>query len=361
MTSKISDLNKEKQIFQIQGTIVSKTNIRNYTSSTGRKGRLTSFVMKDDTGSIRITVFDNLIETLTASIEIGQIISFSNGYIKDGYYGGFDISANMSTVIRLLPSECAEKWTQIDSIKSTDTYVNLMCLIKLTQPISSITTRDGRITQKRHITLCDESGKAIDWIRWGEEADEEFQIGSAIKLKYARVQCYNGLQITSGKCERIEKHQKVKTIQQALKKFKGTEVENLSDAKSLFSDINIANVKRNGNKLIFSCSCFIQSIISVNKFPFCITCNRKSCGEKSVTCGSSTFENFVANLSLQDDSGTIRASMFKNTAMTIFSSNFANVDSDLEKLTGLQQNMKLLATIEDFRGNEYLKFKIISA
>ena len=79
-----------------EGEVISALPVKEFKREDGSVGRLKSFIVKDETGSIRVTLWDELTEV---DIGRGDYVRV-RGYVREGYYGGLECTASEVEILK---------------------------------------------------------------------------------------------------------------------------------------------------------------------------------------------------------------------------------------------------------------------
>ncbi len=79
-----------------EGEVISSLPIKEFKKADGSLGRLKSFIVKDETGSIRVTLWDDLTDI---DVSRGDYVRV-RGYIRKGYYGGLECTAGNVEILK---------------------------------------------------------------------------------------------------------------------------------------------------------------------------------------------------------------------------------------------------------------------
>lgn len=79
-----------------EGEVISSLPIKEFKKADGSLGRLKSFIVKDETGSIRVTLWDDLTDI---DVSRGDYVRV-RGYIRKGYYGGLECTASNVEILK---------------------------------------------------------------------------------------------------------------------------------------------------------------------------------------------------------------------------------------------------------------------
>ncbi|HET8687179.1 MAG TPA: OB-fold nucleic acid binding domain-containing protein, partial [Methanosarcina sp.] len=84
---KVADITDENNNVSFIGKVVSAFEVKEFTRDDGTVGRVGNLIVGDETGKIRITLWDNVADIIkTGKIKVGQTIQIS-GYVRLGYSG----------------------------------------------------------------------------------------------------------------------------------------------------------------------------------------------------------------------------------------------------------------------------------
>jgi replication factor A1 len=95
--TKIADL-KEGDTVNVEGDVSNVEPIKEVTTGKGEQIKLLNFELKDETGSVRVTVWRDQAEKLS-ELKLCDEVSIENAYVKKGYGNRVEVSTRTSTVI----------------------------------------------------------------------------------------------------------------------------------------------------------------------------------------------------------------------------------------------------------------------
>ncbi|MCL1969870.1 MAG: OB-fold nucleic acid binding domain-containing protein [Candidatus Bathyarchaeota archaeon] len=99
--SKIADL-KEDDIVNVEGNVSSVDSVREVTTGKGEQVKLFTFELRDETGSIIVTVWRNQIEQFS-NLKVGDIVTVKNGFVKIGYGNKLELTTRSGTQFTVKP------------------------------------------------------------------------------------------------------------------------------------------------------------------------------------------------------------------------------------------------------------------
>ncbi|KAK6589476.1 Rf-A (OB fold) [Cryptosporidium xiaoi] len=208
--------------WKIIGRVVSKSDIRKFSSSKTKEGKVFSFEVCDADGSeIRATCFTKAVDKFYDFLKEGEVYSFSKGDVKEANARfnttghEFEIIFNEDAEIQSMPQDeriprKAYNFVKISDIRtySKGQTLDLIGILLKAGPITTITVKStGAETQKRELTIIDQSGHSIDLTLWSErtQLDESMILSNpVIAVKNAIVEEFNGFRLKLGSSSSIE-------------------------------------------------------------------------------------------------------------------------------------------------------------
>ncbi|XRO76903.1 single-strand DNA-binding protein Rpa [Methanocaldococcus sp. 10A] len=99
-----------------EGEVISALPIKEFKKADGSLGKLKSFIVKDETGSIRVTLWDELTDI---DVGRGDYVRV-RGYIREGYYGGLECTASNVEILKKGEKIESEEVNVVDLSKYED-------------------------------------------------------------------------------------------------------------------------------------------------------------------------------------------------------------------------------------------------
>lgn len=202
----IKALNQFTADWEIKARVVKKAPIREWSNAKGT-GQLLNFDLIDREGTmIQGTAFHEAAKVFDSLIETEGIYTFSNGQVKlankrfTSIKNDYCITFGNDALVR----RCEEDdeiesvtfaFTRLDQIESIvqQCTLDVIGVILDVGPTSTINLRDGKVKQKRSLTIGDESHVSIGVTFWGSVTEaHRFTAGQVIALKNCRVSDFNG-------------------------------------------------------------------------------------------------------------------------------------------------------------------------
>lgn len=208
--------------WRIIGRVVSKSDIRKFSSSKTKEGKVFSFEICDADGSeIRATCFTKAVDKFYDMLREGEVYSFSRGDVKEANTRfnttghEFEIIFNEDAEIQSLPQDDRIpkrkfNFVPISEIRgySKGQSLDLLGILLKAGPITTITVKStGVDTQKRELTIIDKSGHSIDLTLWSERTQLDENLISqnpVIAVKNAIVEEFNGFRLKLGSSSSLE-------------------------------------------------------------------------------------------------------------------------------------------------------------
>lgn len=213
---KIGDA-KEAEKVTIIGVITKIYDTITFDKNDGSEGQVRSIEVTDDTGSIRVTLWNKETEI---AMDKGDIIKISGGNVEFDDYAGdsyrLNTGWNASIVINPeIDDELSKKLADINNFQITKIKdvlnidedegreVDVIGRILSMQDIREFQRVDGTEGQVRSIDLADETG-IVRTSLWDEKSDINQGLGDAIKIENARTRLgQNVMELSVGRSSRI--------------------------------------------------------------------------------------------------------------------------------------------------------------
>ncbi|KGK98520.1 replication factor A [Methanococcoides methylutens] len=184
---KIKDITPEIGNVNFVAKVVSVFDVREFNRNDGTTGRVGNVMVADETGSIRLTLWDERAELIkNGSVEVGDCMEIS-GYAKDGY-SGTEINIGKYGVMNKTDQEIEVRLDsqKISEIKDGMGDINVSGKLLDISDVRTFQKKDGSQGRVGNILIGDETGK-IRVTLWDEKVDS----ASALNLDDA-VEIING-------------------------------------------------------------------------------------------------------------------------------------------------------------------------
>ncbi len=176
--AKIGELTPDMRNVSAAGKVTQLNEPREFTKKDGSKGQVASVVLQDDTGIVRLSLWDDDVNLLK-EIKPGTVLAIENGYTRAGYGGGIDLNAGRMGRIRIDPDDI-----QVDMLDGEDRLTEIRDLVEgqkninvkgklldepvsrevntLRGPVSVVSFRMDDGTGETRVSLWRDHGKAVE-------------------------------------------------------------------------------------------------------------------------------------------------------------------------------------------------------
>ncbi|MDY6931763.1 MAG: OB-fold nucleic acid binding domain-containing protein [Halobacteriota archaeon] len=178
--TKICDIKIEKMNASFLGRVTQLSSINEFTRNDGTVGRVANMTLADETGSIRVAVWDEYTDLVkTGDISVGSNLKVS-GYIKEGYSGA-EVNIGKNGGIEPIDQEIKVKRHNINDISSDMSSVNVIGKVIDLSDIRIFQRQDGTEGKVKNLVIGDETGK-IRVVLWGEMTSFDVKLGSVVEV-----------------------------------------------------------------------------------------------------------------------------------------------------------------------------------
>jgi replication factor A1 len=312
----IKDIKEDLYTVSIEGKIENIFPSKEFTKRDGQNGKVKSLILRDTTGTVRITFWNNDIDKLN-DMEVGDYISLSNLNIKKNNFSpnSFDLHAISTTSLLKKDKELEINAKFVNNIKDLEKENNLVSfqgVITTIDDLKRINLKTSEEVSLLKLSVSDNTGgiRVNIWRDTADKLSKSLKNGDGIYLKNVMVK-YNdftkGYEVSLIPDSVIEKkddlnYPNLKTIEQPSKQ----------PIKSFFK--NFTRIKSINSPGFFEIKGYIPSELNkIRLYEACSNCNKKfencSC-EKS----GSKIMRMIINQVFEDESGRIRATFIGDIA-----------------------------------------------
>lgn len=193
--TKIGRLKDNMRSVNVLGRIVKVEKPRLFKRSTGRKGKVSSVVLEDDTGRVRLTLWDEK-TALSEQAVLGDIVLIENAYthkqpgnveLNLGKHGKFILNPKIAAAKRLPPSK-KENVKKITELEEGLGPVNVKGTVVTTPLVREVITSKGEKVTVTTFELSDETGRirVSLWRQLAQQA-KTLMVGDNVYIKNAYV------------------------------------------------------------------------------------------------------------------------------------------------------------------------------
>jgi len=281
--------------------------------SDGSTGTRASFIAGDETGTIKVVLWDNSAKTELAR---GDIVKIENAYTKEGMNGDLELQAGNRS--RLVKSDKKLKLPDLPEIKDLYKIDEVTKELKgfdvIARVVQIFETREygeegGKLTR---LLIGDETG-TISVVAWNEKSDSvnDLKSGDAIRIKnaYARENLQGNPEIQIGKYSDITTtDEKVATLEK-IQKARVTE-KSIGDLKDGDADVKITgkliDIEEDRRITFMTCPKCRKKVQNIGGEWFC-----EACGDIEPV------ENLIVSATVEDKTGSMKIVVFRENAEKI--------------------------------------------
>ncbi|WP_122088320.1 single-stranded DNA binding protein [Halalkalicoccus subterraneus] len=189
-TYRIEDLSMGLSDVDVQGKVLATDSVRTFDRDDGSEGRVANLTLGDETGRIRITLWDER----TGAVEEfspNQSVEITDGYVRERN-GQLELHVGNRGAIEEIDEtiEYVPETTPIDELEMED-VADIGGVVRSADPKRTFDRDDGSEGQVRNVRIQDETGD-IRVAMWGEKADIE--LGPGDTVQFADVEIQDGWQ-----------------------------------------------------------------------------------------------------------------------------------------------------------------------
>jgi replication factor A1 len=235
---KIEDITAESGPVNFVARIVSVFDIKEFTRNDGTTGRVGNIVVGDETGKIRLTLWDNMADLIkNGKVKAGQTVQIS-GFAKQGY-SGVEVNIGNNGVLTESDKEVDVASASSQKIKDVKDGMGDLNLTGKVLEISEVRTfqkKDGNVGRVGNLLIGDATG-TLRVTLWDEKTDflNQIEYEDTVELinAYARENAFTQkVEIQIGNRSIIRKSEKKIEYKE--------EFTPISDIKADMNNINIS-------------------------------------------------------------------------------------------------------------------------
>ncbi len=289
--------------------------VKDFIRKDGQNGRVSSIILRDSTGKVRITFWNEDIEKIE-NLEVGDFISLTNLNPRKSNYAEnrIDVHANSWTKITKKDKELnldAKFIDKIVKLQQEKGYSSFQGVITTVEDLRKITLKSGDEVSLLSFMVSDDTD-SIRITAWREKADElskSLKIGEGISLKNVELRFSNYWEKNEATISFDSSLDKIDLKISNLKIAKTPTKEKTSSFSKNFTEIN--SIQSSG---FFEIKGFISNELkNIRFYEACTNCRKKidncTCDKK----GDSKM-TMIINHIVEDESGKIRATFIGEAA-----------------------------------------------
>ncbi|MCO5381849.1 MAG: OB-fold nucleic acid binding domain-containing protein [Methanosarcina barkeri] len=189
-SAKIGDITAESGPVNFVARVVSVFDTKEFTRNDGTIGRVGNMIVGDETGKIRVTLWDNMADLIKAEkVKVGQTLQIS-GYAKQGY-SGVEVNIGNNGVLTESEEEIdvAASSQKIKDVKDGMGDLNLIGKALEISEVKTFQRKDGSSGKVGNLLLGDATG-TLRVTLWDEKTEflNQIKCGDPVELinAYAR-------------------------------------------------------------------------------------------------------------------------------------------------------------------------------
>ncbi|KAK7694058.1 hypothetical protein QCA50_003634 [Cerrena zonata] len=201
----IEGLSPYQNNWTIKARVTHKSDIRTWSNQRG-EGKLFNVTLMDNSGEIRGTAFNNAVDDLYEKFEIDKVYYISKAKVSlakkqfNTVANEYELSFERNTEVE----ECRDvqdlpvirhNFVQLGGLFDLpkDALCDVIGVVKDAGELTSFTSKFGRPTQKRELTLVDKSEFSVRLTLWGKQAEQYNEPNEpVVAFKGVKVNDFNG-------------------------------------------------------------------------------------------------------------------------------------------------------------------------
>jgi ssDNA-binding replication factor A large subunit len=187
---RVEDLSLGISDVTLVGEVLGTEDVRTFDRDDGSEGKVSNVVLGDETGRVRVTLWDDQAEMAT-ELDAGEVVELVDGYVRERE-GDLELHVGDQGTIEPVDADVAfePETTPIDTLEIEDTP-DIAGVIRSADPKRTFDRDDGSEGQVRNVRLQDSSGD-IRVALWGDKAD--LDIGPGDEVAFVDVEIQDGWQ-----------------------------------------------------------------------------------------------------------------------------------------------------------------------
>lgn len=195
-SQKIKDVKDGMGDLNLTGKVLEISEIRTFQRKDGSSGKVGNLLLGDDTGTLRVTLWDDKTEFLN-QIEYGDTVELINAYARENAFTQkIELQVGNRSVIRKSEKkiEYEEKFTQITDVRADMSDINVSGRVLDIGEIRTFEKKNGTTGRVGNLLLGDSTGK-IRLTLWDEKTSflDEVDFDETIEVlhAYSRENAFN--------------------------------------------------------------------------------------------------------------------------------------------------------------------------
>jgi len=187
---RVEDLSLGISDVNLTGEVLGTEDVRTFDRDDGSEGRVSNVVLGDETGRVRVTLWDEQAETAT-ELSQGEVVEVVDGYVRERD-GSLELHVGERGAVEPVDADVAfvPDTTTIDALELDD-VADIAGVIRSADPKRTFDRDDGSEGQVRNVRVQDDTGD-IRVALWGDKAD--LDVGPGDEVAFVDVEIQDGWQ-----------------------------------------------------------------------------------------------------------------------------------------------------------------------
>ncbi|MFB6151493.1 MAG: single-stranded DNA binding protein [Haloarculaceae archaeon] len=170
----------------VRGIVLETESVRTFERDDGSEGRVANFLLGDETGRVRVTLWDDRAD-VAEELDPGTAVEVVDGYVRERD-GDLELHVGDEGAVDEIDEEVdfVPEAEPIDGVEM-DEVVDLAGVVRSTDPKRTFERDDGSEGQVRNVRIQDDTGD-IRVALWGEKADKDVAPGDEVFVADAEIQ-----------------------------------------------------------------------------------------------------------------------------------------------------------------------------
>jgi replication factor A1 len=162
----------------LRGLVLDTDDVRTFDRDDGSEGRVANVALGDETGRIRVTLWDEMADQAT-ELEAGTAVEVVDGYVRERD-GDLELHVGEGGAVEAVDGEVSYEpdATPIDDVE-LDRTVDIAGVVRSADPVRTFDRDDGSEGQVRNVRIQDGTGD-IRVALWGDKADIDLAPGDEV-------------------------------------------------------------------------------------------------------------------------------------------------------------------------------------
>ncbi|MBD3342722.1 MAG: DUF2240 family protein [Candidatus Lokiarchaeota archaeon] len=238
---KVSDIKPNMKNITLIGRIKEIYRINKFKRNDGSEGLVGSFLLHDETGDIRVVLWDEQTNILNENnFQINELVKILNGYAKEGKRGGLEMHIGRYSKMIVAPDDVdykkypkiSKNYIEIKDISLSQPSVSVKGKIIRIFSLNEFVRKDGNAGKVRSLVLMDNTG-SIRITFWNDMTQilDSFEVGDYVSIisLNPRLNEYNtkSIELYGNQNTKIEKQKEIEEISaEIIKKIEALQNEN---------------------------------------------------------------------------------------------------------------------------------------